>query len=227
MTSKRNPPPEPKPRQTRRRSALAQEKFKAEILDLARKVFQEQGYDALSIRAVTEPLGVSQMAFYAYFQGKADLVQHLWNELLEDQLDALLAVGGIHESPEALFRAHMDAYLRYWEDHPGHYRAFLIDAVSRSGQDEVPVALTPAYRRLLQLHGERVLACVRPERRAEAPRLAELAYVKAIGYVHTTIGLNRFPFADPAALRESMIDDIVAGVVGGASRQPSGGARLP
>jgi AcrR family transcriptional regulator len=200
----------------RRRSAQAQDDFRREILDLARRVYREQGYEALSIRAVTEPLGVSQMAFYAYFPSKADLVRHIWLDMLEEQLAELRAAGQGAATPADALHAHAEAFLAFWERRPDQYRLFMTQLNEPRLGGEWTLVDEPVYRALIRLHHDRVAACVAAPAALPAgwvDQQAELAYLKAVGYLHTTLGLGRYPFADLGRLREAVLQDIVGTVL--------------
>jgi AcrR family transcriptional regulator len=65
------------------------------ILDVALELFNEQGYDATSLREIAERLGVTKAALYYHFKSKADILLELHLRLhdlggdLLDELDAL------------------------------------------------------------------------------------------------------------------------------------------
>jgi len=207
--------PTPKPTSPathrRRRSPQAQDDFRRQILDLARGVFERSGGNALTIRAVTAPLGVSQMAFYAYFPSKDDLVRQIWIEKVREQFEHLLAAGQGQDSNEAILRRHLWAYIDYWEQRPAHYRRFMLLSGGGPGDTAPGLPDEPIYQQMMALHRERVMACI-GDGRADAAtieRLSDLAYVKAVGYLHLTLGMERFPERKRETLRQWVIDDIV------------------
>jgi AcrR family transcriptional regulator len=65
------------------------------ILDVALELFNEQGYDATSLREIAERLGVTKAALYYHFKSKGDILLALHLRLHElgagvlDELDAL------------------------------------------------------------------------------------------------------------------------------------------
>ncbi|HVW88518.1 MAG TPA: helix-turn-helix domain-containing protein [Gaiellaceae bacterium] len=65
------------------------------ILDVALELFNEQGYDATSLREIAERLGVTKAALYYHFKSKGDILLELHLRLHElgadllDELDAL------------------------------------------------------------------------------------------------------------------------------------------
>ncbi|HZQ81544.1 MAG TPA: helix-turn-helix domain-containing protein [Gaiellaceae bacterium] len=60
------------------------------ILDVALELFNDQGYDATSLREIAERLGVTKAALYYHFKSKADILLEL-HLRLHDLGDDLLA----------------------------------------------------------------------------------------------------------------------------------------
>ena len=61
-----------------------------EIQRVALELFSERGYDAVSMREISERLGITKAALYYHFEGKADIVRSLLASYNE-QLAALIA----------------------------------------------------------------------------------------------------------------------------------------
>lgn len=61
---------------------------RAQVLDVAVRLFNEQGYDATSVSALAERLGLSKAALYHHFASKEQILQIA----LDDALGALEAV---------------------------------------------------------------------------------------------------------------------------------------
>ena len=60
---------------------------RAQILDAARELFVEQGYDKTSLREVADSVGVTKAALYYHFRSKEDLFVALLEPLNEVGLD--------------------------------------------------------------------------------------------------------------------------------------------
>ena len=71
---------------------------KDRIINSAKKLFAEQGYQKTTVMDISKQAGLSEAALYEYFQGKEDLlltIPHLWvSELIEDLEDQLFGVEG-------------------------------------------------------------------------------------------------------------------------------------
>ena len=53
---------------------------KKHIVDVAKLLFEQKGYDEVSVLDITQKVGISKGAFYLHFKTKEDLLQHLANE---------------------------------------------------------------------------------------------------------------------------------------------------
>jgi len=74
------------------------EDTKSRIIESAKRLFAEQGYQKTTIIDISRQAGLSEAALYEYFQGKEDLlltIPDLWvSELLKDLEDQLFGLKG-------------------------------------------------------------------------------------------------------------------------------------
>jgi AcrR family transcriptional regulator len=198
-------------RRTRRRSAESQQEFKAELVECAKALYREHGYEGVSIRALTETFGMSAMSFYGYFDSKQELIRCIWIDFFRELLDALLAAGGGRRTPLGAMEAHAKAFIGYWEAHPDHYRLVYMSEELSDGASTSAFTSDPIYRRLRELTRERVMACChgRPIDEKSLALAGDLIFVKALGFLHATLAIQRYKFADRARLRRLVIKDIV------------------
>ncbi len=69
------------------------EERRGEIIDVAMRLFGEQGYDATSVSDVVKTLGVAQGTFYYHFKSKSDVVDAAIERVtagLGDRVDAIV-----------------------------------------------------------------------------------------------------------------------------------------
>ncbi len=78
---------------------------KARALAIALDLFSRNGYDATSMRAISEELGVTKAALYYHFAGKEDLVRGILEDFM-GQIDAVVAwaASSANPSPEDVLR---------------------------------------------------------------------------------------------------------------------------
>ena len=76
----------------------SKEHTRVRIINSAKKLFSEQGYQKTTIVDISKQAGLSEAALYEYFQGKEDLlltIPDLWvSELLHDLDDQLFGIQG-------------------------------------------------------------------------------------------------------------------------------------
>jgi AcrR family transcriptional regulator len=200
------------PKPTRRRSKANHDQGRRELLQHAWDIYRAQGLEGLTVRAVTQAMGMSPMAFYSYFPSKQALVQALWVDIYQELLDLLLAAGRDSRSPVQTMRAHAEAYIAYWEQHPEHYR--LVFGAIDAGDDEfTEIRSEPVYSQAVELARERVVACAGGAEVAQADStpIVGLMIAKAIGYLQVRTSATRIRIAATAQFRQMVIDDIVSG----------------
>ena len=96
----------------------SKENTRVRIINSAKKLFAEQGYQKTTIVDISKQAGLSEAALYEYFQGKEDLlltIPDLWvSELLRDLDEQLFGIQGA----ENKLRKYLWWYLRRVEQSP-------------------------------------------------------------------------------------------------------------
>ena len=206
-----NHPDTPAPKARRRRSAASQTEFRQELLTRAKEIYRTQGYAALTVRAMTQAMGMSPMAFYSYFPSKQALVGHIWVDIFRELLDELLAAGRDSGSPRETLRAHVVAFIEYWERHADHYRMVYGSDGHTANDDEPDIASDPVYAQVIDLFRERVVGCAIngsvPD--ADARQITALVMVKLLGYLHALLGLRRGALVGDTQFRQLLVFDVV------------------
>jgi TetR/AcrR family fatty acid metabolism transcriptional regulator len=96
----------------------SKENTRVRIINSAKKLFAEQGYQKTTVVDISKQAGLSEAALYEYFQGKEDLlltIPDLWvSELLKDLDEQLFGIQGA----ENKLRKYLWWYLRQVEQSP-------------------------------------------------------------------------------------------------------------
>ena len=106
--------PEPsRPRPHRRTQAQRTETTRQALIDAARALFTERGYDAVSAEEIVRAAGVSRGALYHHFGGKAELLEAVYARLEAESTErvARIVLGSELESPLEAMRAGVEAFL--------------------------------------------------------------------------------------------------------------------
>jgi AcrR family transcriptional regulator len=97
------------------------ESLRASILDAARELFVEHGYDAVTMRKIAEKIEYSPTAIYQYFTDKESLVQELCANDFLTLAGAFGRLAGIGDPIERL-RQMGEEYVRFARSNPNQYR---------------------------------------------------------------------------------------------------------
>ena len=99
--------------------------LKEAIIASARTMLNEQGADALSLRAIAADVGVSHMAPYAHFKNKKELFQAIAASGFDELADNMLVSSQDLIKAQDLILAYGVAYVEFAIDHPQLYRLML------------------------------------------------------------------------------------------------------
>jgi AcrR family transcriptional regulator len=116
-------------------------KFKAgaelrdKVLGAAGRLFNEGGYQNVSMRRIADEVGCSQMAMYRHFPDKNALMQQLCVDLYEQFTLKLHKQFDLLENPKERLRQAMRQFLMLSIKNPHHYRLVFLDpAASAQGR---------------------------------------------------------------------------------------------
>jgi len=207
-------------RRTRRQNAVSELK-RGLILDAARKVFETEGLDGASLRAIATAAGYTPAALYFHFDSK----EAIYAEVLRDSLAHLGAAVGRAvaraRSPAERLRAAAMAFFRYYDDNPrdldlGFYLfrgGMKPQGLGRARDEALNAALAAA------LHPIADAAQSLGARRDDARLLTADTFAHAAGLLllaHT--GRIRMFGASASALMERFVENAIAGL-GAAKRK--------
>lgn len=206
-------PDRERPRLRRGPSEMAA--LKREMLERARKIYRDEGVEALSMRRLAQELGISTMAIYSYFESKKALLDGLWIEVFESLTDELLDASKGQRGARKVLEAHTRCLLDFWERHPEQFRMIYMSLTQTGTLEEIGQAQQPVYNRLLGLMRERVAACApdgfEPDEVAIRSMCDQMS-VRTMGFLMMTIGLPRYPLYDREALREFTVTGVLRDV---------------
>ncbi|WP_330227958.1 TetR/AcrR family transcriptional regulator [Nocardia sp. NBC_00508] len=112
--------------------------LREEILRATAELLSRTGHaDAVSIRAVSELVGVSAPSIYRHFADKDELIEAVVAQAFEDLSDALRAAIDPSTSPMTRLRDQGMAYIRFALQHPEQYRLATAPTTSRGAVDQV------------------------------------------------------------------------------------------
>ena len=194
---------------TKERRAREKEELRGKILDAARGLFVERGFEAVTMRQIAQAIEYSPTAIYLHFEDK----EALFDCLVEESFERFGA--GLHEQfestrqddPVALVRKMGRAYVEFGVANPSVYEfAFLL---RRPGRRQRKPHLT--YERLQAL----VRRCMDEKRfrRMDVDAASQALWAPAHGITSLLILRPAFAWADRAKLIGQVIDAAVDGLL--------------
>jgi AcrR family transcriptional regulator len=107
------------------------------ILDTARDLFLEHGYDAVNMRRIAEKIEYTPATIYLHFKDKEALVRELIDADFRKFAEQFAALTQI-EDPIKRIEAAAEAYTRFALTYPNHYRLMFMSQTIGSDPQENP-----------------------------------------------------------------------------------------
>lgn len=112
----------PRSQSAHRGTFKAGAELRGRLLETASRLFQERGYENVSIRSIAQSVGCSQMAMYRHFPDKEALIRHLCTELYRQfTVRVRTRFAHLHDPRERL-RQSLRYFLLMAVKNPNHYR---------------------------------------------------------------------------------------------------------
>jgi AcrR family transcriptional regulator len=176
------------------------------ILDAARDLFVERGYDATSMRAIAERIEYTPTAIYHHFRNKEALLSELGAADFRALAQAFQQIGRVEDPLERLRRSG-EAYVGFALDHPMHYQLMFMtprphphvktDQIRRGDPSE------DAYAFLQQGVSDAIaLGRLRPECH-DAEQVAQMLWASLHGLISLAIVKGDDPWIDFRDVRET------------------------
>jgi AcrR family transcriptional regulator len=196
----------PKERRERQKESLRQE-----ILDAARELFVEEGYENVSMRRIAEKIDYSPTTIYLYFKDKTDLLSQVVDETfskLASKSDDLLEDA---TDPIEHLRRVGRAYIKFGLDHPSHYKVtFILPPQHHIGKSFENSMGQKAFN-ILRLSVER---CIRDGkfRDVDVDAASQALWAGVHGITSLLITHPDFPWADRDEVIDLLIDALCRGL---------------
>jgi AcrR family transcriptional regulator len=190
-------------RRTRGRPARSSEQIadmRGHISACALRLFQDEGYAAISMRRLAQEAGCTAMTLYKYFDNKIDILRTLWADVFDELFDELERTADQENEPVARLNAIATGYVSYWLEHREHYfMVFMSGGVSQS--DVVGFVSDAALLARFDMLRTNLDFALGGDTNAEELRLkSELLLCMLNGIAHNLITINGYPWSDPEKL---------------------------
>lgn len=187
--------------------------FRQEILDAARELFSQIGYERFSMRKLAAKIEHSPTTIYLYFRDKDDLLYSLCEELFAKLFQSYQQISKGHSNPMQVLRLCLLKYIEFGLANPGHYKvAFFTSPVVYGSPTEF--LQKDSMGRRTYFH---ILRTVEEAMAADALRamdadlLAQTLWTAVHGVVASRIYTADFPMVDATLQAETLVDGLLAG----------------
>ncbi|MEM1397635.1 MAG: TetR/AcrR family transcriptional regulator [Pseudomonadota bacterium] len=189
--------------------------MRAHIAACALRLFQEDGYQAVSMRRLASEAGCTVMTLYRYYERKIDILRALWGDVFEelfgliDQTASEALLSSDTKSPRDRLEAISNAYVSYWLDRREHY--FLVFMSSGVSQNDVSVFVgdDQAVARFGVFFDALGLALGGTASEEDLMVKAQLLLCSLNGIAHNLITISAYPWVDPEILVKAAVSGVI------------------
>lgn len=195
-----------------------------EILQAAKELFIEEGYNRTTIRKIADRVGVSAPALYLYFPDKEAMLLALCDQTFGFLVESLTEIEGQGLTPLERLRRCGECYIRFGLEHPQEYwLTFMSDntpqRIAQQGGHRAQVVDTKVPGTAGAVAFGKVVGILRDIETAgtklnyPVETAAELLWMGLHGLVAALIHNPEFPWSDRDLLIGGMLDITMAGVL--------------
>jgi AcrR family transcriptional regulator len=191
------------------------EQLRQEILDTARELFVQEGYENVSMRKIAQRIEYSPTTIYHHFENKADLLYSLVQETFSRLLATLGKIDEAYHDPLDRLRESGRAFVKFGLSYPNHYRVAFMMPIDPKDEQEKARYLSPTAMGQMTFTYLRTLvdACVKQGkfRQVDVEATAQALFAVVHGVTSILIVYPEFPWVDRDQLIDHVIDSALRG----------------
>ena len=179
------------------------------IADCALRLFQDSGYEAVSMRRLAREADCTAMTIYRYFDRKIDILRALWANVFDELFNELDQIAAREDHTSNRLNAVAFAYVNFWLTHRENY--FLVFMSSGISQTDVSIFVgdEPMVKRFGVLR-ESLASALEPEiSDADIELKAQLLLCALNGISQSLITISAYPWSKPDDLVRAAVKAIL------------------
>jgi AcrR family transcriptional regulator len=194
------------------RKTRQKENTRQEILDAARDLFVNEGYDNVSMRKIADKIEYAPGTIYLHFKDKAEILDTLCQQTFEKLHTRMEAIRNDTGNPVDALRRGLRTYIQFGLDNPNHYIVTFVLAKQKADRDRPDIA-QPAMACFDCLRGT-IRKCIEGGyiNGGEAEDTAQAIWAAIHGVTSLLVSKSEFPFVEETRLIERLIDILIKGV---------------
>jgi AcrR family transcriptional regulator len=195
------------------RRAKEKQELRQEIIDAARDLFINEGFENVSMRKIADRIDYSPTTIYLYFQDKIDLLDCICEETLSRLQERLAGIRDEYSDPVERMHRGLRAYIDFGLEHPGDYRvAFILEFKQYIESGRCLRCHTLGQQTFDGLRND-VAECVRSGAFAsgDIEAMSQVIWAAIHGLASLLITRSHFPWVDRDLLIETLVDSLIRG----------------
>lgn len=192
--------------------ARHKEEFRREILDSAREMFTNDGYDGFSMRRLAEKIDYSPTTIYLYFKGKDDLLFAICEEFFTDFVAELNHIRSVTRDPIETLHQAILYLIEFGLKNPNQYKVIFFTKCIYGTHEEFVQRESMARNTHLAFK-EMVRDCIRAGRIRELDEDVITPALATVSHGLVTMLLYRPDYLDGKAdvIARSLVDALLRG----------------
>ncbi|MDD3763741.1 MAG: TetR/AcrR family transcriptional regulator [Nevskiales bacterium] len=189
-----------------RRSADQASEMRRRVIEAARCLFAEHGFEAVSMRRIAAASGCAPMTLYGYFRSKNEILRYIWEAFFDEVFERVNRAVAASASPVGRLRSASATYLGYWIEHPDRYRMVYLNQDEAADGEGYYVDASPVLERF-EIFRELIVAA-QAEGRAwsgDVQVLAETLICGLHGIAHSRVTIPEYPWGPLERQLEQML----------------------
>ena len=193
--------------------AKYKQEFRQDILDAARELFLNDGYEKFSMRRLAEKIEYSPTTIYLYFKDKDALLFAICEDFAEKFLTHLNYIRSQSDDPLKTLRAALLYRVDFGLSNPNQYRVFFLTSPNVYGAEGEFMKKKSMARDSYLVLKEMVQDCIKKGKFRDlgVEVIAQSLAVSTHGLIIVNIVNKTFPWVDRKVLAPALVDGLLRG----------------
>jgi len=190
------------------------ESMRQEILDAARELFADEGYESVSMRKIAEKIEYSPTTIYLYFEDKSAVLFALCQETFSRLVEANQKLCQDVSDPLECLTKGLKGYVRFGLKYPNHYKVTFVIHPPDIHKHMQPKMEDSMGMRAFSFIPTLVSACIRDGKfkPVDVDVTSQALWAACHGITSLLIVHTRFPWADNDKLIDQVVDTMIEGL---------------
>ena len=200
---------------SKQRREREKEELRQEILDAARELFVQEGYENVSMRRIAEKIEYSPTTIYLYFDDKVSLLYAICEETFAKLAKRMETIAKDADDPVRALKKGCRAYVDFGLKYPNHYKVTFINHPEHPRDDKRHLKEQSMGMRAYGNLRAAVEACIKAKkfRETNVDAVTQMVWAGGHGVTSLLITMPGFPWVKKNELIDLMIDTLVDGLM--------------